>query len=242
MKSKAPLPVDSNAIREEQNSFLLNMTTAGLSKPTIGPFPIRVVEIAKRQKIRPPLNFCEYLHYWASVGRLDSSWAQIATAIQESLGKTARQQIAAGYTPLSKLPKAPIFLCHASEDKALVRHYAAMMYQVGYTTWLDESELIAGQRWEAEIRRAIGLCFAVVVFISGHSHKEGYLQSEIGHALDEAEKHQDKIFLVPAKLEECEPPARLSHLHWVNLFADGGFAGLCGALRMRQAQEAPRPS
>src|SRR5262245_2650067 len=207
-------------------------------EPTIDAFGHRIADIAKGQKIQPPINFCEYLHYGVSRAGLDPAWAKVAAAIQFSLGKTAREQIQARYSALAKFPKSPIFMCHASEDKALVRKHAAMLYHVGYSPWLDERDLVAGQDWDAEIRRSIKQCFAFVVFISPRSHKLGYVQEELGYSLDEADRQPaGRIFLIPAKLEPCLPPDRLSHLHWVDLFADDGFFKLCQALRVKQAQE-----
>jgi hypothetical protein len=72
----------------------------------------------------------------------------------------------------------------------------------------------------------------VLVCLSRSSvDRAGYAQKEIKLALDVAdEQPEGSIFLIPVKLEECPMPDRLSHLHWVNLFAERGYEQLLRAL------------
>ena len=58
-----------------------------------------------------------------------------------------------------------------------------------------------------------------------------YPLSPLYSALDVAdEQPEGTIFLIPAKLEECETPGRLRRWHWVNLFEEGGYERLVAAL------------
>ena len=51
---------------------------------------------------------------------------------------------------------AQIFLCHASEDKAQVREVYRRLRDIeGFEPWLDEEDLLAGQDWDYEIKRAL---------------------------------------------------------------------------------------
>ena len=108
----------------------------------------------------------------------------------------------------------------------------------GFTPWLDEEDILPGQDWESEIRRAVRASHVVVVCLSESSlTKEGYVQKEIRLALDEAErKPPDTIFLIPARLEPCEVPDRLKGWQWVDLFDAHGYQRLVTALRKRKAQ------
>ena len=47
------------------------------------------------------------------------------------------------------------------------------------------------------------------------------------------EKPEGTIFIVPARLEECIVPNRLSDYHWVDLFEGIGYEKLMRALRSR---------
>ena len=41
------------------------------------------------------------------------------------------------------------------------------------------------------------------------------------------------IFIIPARLEDCKVPERLSKWHWVNLYKEGGIEKLVDALNKR---------
>src|SRR5579859_2005691 len=128
-----------------------------------------------------------------------------------------------------------VFLCHSSEDKPAVRQLYHQLKTGNITPWLDEEDLLPGQNWDAEIRKAVRLCDIVIVCLSKNSsNKAGYIQKEIKFALDVAdEQPEGTIFLIPLRLEECKIPDRLKHLHWVNYFEVGGFLKLMQALKLR---------
>jgi hypothetical protein len=124
-----------------------------------------------------------------------------------------------------------VFICHASEDKVAVRTYAVRLREAGFATWLDEEQLLPGQEWDVEIRKAIARSNAVIVFLSTKSQKRGYVQREIVLVLEEAERQPEgTIFVIPAKLEPCEVPNRLSRWQWVDLANPAGFKMLCKSL------------
>lgn len=131
-----------------------------------------------------------------------------------------------------------VFLCHASGDKAPVRELYKRLVKEGVDAWLDEEKLLAGQNWRVEIPRAVRESDVVVVCLSNKSiTKEGYIQKEIKFALDNAdEKPEGTIFLIPARLEDCIVPERLSGWQWVDLFEDNGFIKLLRSLKLRADQ------
>jgi hypothetical protein len=128
-----------------------------------------------------------------------------------------------------------VFLCHASADKLAVRDLYKRLTADGVDAWLDVESLIPGQNWQVEIPKAIRASDVVIVCLSEKSvNKEGYVQKEIKFALDIAdEKPEGTIFVVPARLEGCEVPDRLSMYHWVDLFEENGYEMLMRALRAR---------
>ena len=113
-----------------------------------------------------------------------------------------------------------VFLCHASQDKPAVRKLHRYLKQHGIEPWLDEIDLLPGENWEVEIPRALNASDVILVCLSKNSiNKEGYVQKEISFALDKAlEKPDGTIFIIPAKLEDCEVPNRLNRYQWVGLF------------------------
>lgn len=125
-----------------------------------------------------------------------------------------------------------VFLCHTSEDKENVRELRIRLLQDGFDPWLDEFNLLPGQEWEIEIQHAVREADVVVVCLSTRSiNKKGYVQREIRIALDAAdERPQGSIFIIPARIEECQIPMRLSKWQRVDLFEKNGYERLCLAL------------
>jgi hypothetical protein len=134
-----------------------------------------------------------------------------------------------------------VFLCHSSEDKPQVRELYRRLISDGYDAWLDEENVLPGQDWEFEIRRAVRRANAVVVCLSRTSvSKTGYVQKEIGFALDvAAEQPEGQIFIIPVRLEDCDVPDRLSRWHWVDLFNENGYQLLVRGLRGSSSPSSP---
>jgi len=129
-----------------------------------------------------------------------------------------------------------VFLCHSSGDKPAVRElYRRLEAEKGIQPWLDEEDLLPGQDWEREIRKAVAASDTVIVCISERAaSKAGFLQKEIKYALDQADQQPPgTIFLIPLRLEECEVPERFRPLQWVNYYEDQGYNRLMRALRVR---------
>ncbi len=128
-----------------------------------------------------------------------------------------------------------VFLCHASGDKPPVRDLYKRLTLEGVDAWLDKEKLLPGQDWQVEIPRAVHEADVVVVCLSNKSvTKEGYVQKEIKFALDIAEeKPEGTIFLIPARLEDCPVPGRLSRWQWVDLYDENGFVQLLRSLKLR---------
>ena len=128
-----------------------------------------------------------------------------------------------------------VFLCHASGDKPPVRDLYKRLTVEGVDPWLDKEKLLPGQDWRREIPKAVQEADVVVVCLSNKSiTKEGYVQKEIKFALDIAEeKPEGAIFLIPARLEECPVPERLSRWQWVDLYEENGFVQLLRSLKVR---------
>jgi Mn-dependent DtxR family transcriptional regulator len=135
--------------------------------------------------------------------------------------------------PDGLLHRPRIFLCHAKEDKPRVKELYHQLKEAGYHPWLDEEDLLPGQDWWAEIKKIISNPYnLVVVCLSAQSvTKRGVVQREIKRALDVLDQMPESaIYLIPARLEPCQVPDRLSRLHWVNLFERQGFEKLRQAL------------
>ena len=140
-------------------------------------------------------------------------------------------------------PRLKVFLCHAIEDKTIAREHYVRLKKDGFAPWLDEEDLLPGQDWDFEVRRAVKATDIVIIFLSQNSvTKTGYVQKEIRLAIDVAEERPDgTTFIIPVRLENCDVPDRLRRLHWVDLFTENGYPRLVLALKRREAQLYPPP-
>ncbi len=134
--------------------------------------------------------------------------------------------------------KLKVFLCHSKDDKPKVRELYRRLVADGFDAWLDEEKLMPGQDWDLEIRKAVRESNVVVVCLSKDSvTKAGYVQKEIRFALDVAdEQPEGAVFIIPARLEDCQVPTRLSKWQWVNLFEETGYERLIKTLTEYAAQ------
>ena len=133
----------------------------------------------------------------------------------------------------STTQKTNIFLIHAHSDKETVRKLYQRLIEDGLNAWLDAEQLQPGQDWKNEIRNALLKCDAVIVCLSGRFDKQhGYRHEELKLALEKAKfLPDDEIFIIPVRLEKCDMPESLRHLHRVDLFRAGGYKKLVSALR-----------
>ena len=140
------------------------------------------------------------------------------------------------FDKLSATPKRPlkVFLCHAHSDKDAVKALYTHLANDGVDAWLDKEKLLPGQDWELEIRKAVREADVVVVCLSKQFNQAGFRQKEVRLALDTAmEKPEGEIFIIPARLEECDNLESLRKWHWVDLFEEDGYKMLLRALRRR---------
>jgi hypothetical protein len=133
-------------------------------------------------------------------------------------------------------PKRPlkVFLCHAHSDAAEVRALYTRLKNDGVDAWLDKENIIAGQDWEYEIRKAVRESDIVIVCLSKQFNQKGFRQNEVRIALEEANlQPEGEIFIIPARLEECDYLDSLRRFHGVDLYEERGYDYLMRALRLR---------
>lgn len=135
-----------------------------------------------------------------------------------------------------------VFLCHASVDKPDVGKLYTFLRDQGADPWLDSENLLPGQDWNFEIRKSLDDSDVILICLSKRSvSKEGYVQKELRIALDLAlEMPEGRIFLIPARLEECDLPYSLKPYHWVDLYTPSGMDKLIKSLNLRAKQVGAR--
>ena len=89
-----------------------------------------------------------------------------------------------------------VFLCHASGDKIAVQALYERLSRDKVEPWLDKEDLIAGQDWETEIRKAVRESDAVLVCLSSGFNQAGFRQKEVRFALDVADEQLEGTIFV----------------------------------------------
>jgi hypothetical protein len=132
-----------------------------------------------------------------------------------------------------KRSKHQVFLIHAHSDREAVQKLHHRLARDGINAWLDSAKLQPGQDWQYEIRKAILKSDVVIVCLSrGFDKQKGYRHEELKIALEKANLLPDEdIFIIPARLEECDMPESLRHLHRADLFKTGGYKRLLRTLQ-----------
>jgi hypothetical protein len=136
-----------------------------------------------------------------------------------------------------------VFLCHASADKPAVRWLYHYLVDFEVDAWLDKEKLSPGQDWRVEIPKAIKNSDVIIICLSKDSvNKEGYVQKEIKFALDKAdEMPEGRIFLIPARLDDCNILHSLERIHCVDLFEEGGCVKLLQSIQLHIEQVGAKP-
>jgi predicted transcriptional regulator of viral defense system len=139
---------------------------------------------------------------------------------------------------MSKLNRLKIFLGYAHHDVVPVRKLYKYLCGKGFDVWFDEASLLPGQNWEFEIEKALRQSDIAIISLTTNSiNKEGFIQKEIKFALDKSmDIPEGKIFLIPARLDDCIVPETLARFHWVDLFEENGYESLLKSLVARSDQ------
>jgi tetratricopeptide (TPR) repeat protein len=135
-----------------------------------------------------------------------------------------------------------VFVSYVREDAAAARRLADSLRSFGFSLWLDEESLRAGERWKAEIRRAIvsGLGFIACFSTTSESRDRSYMREELWLAIEELrQRPHNQGWFIPVLLDEASVPdmvispgETLNDLHHVRLHIDyqRGIADLARAL------------
>lgn len=136
---------------------------------------------------------------------------------------------------------ARIFLCHAKEDTTQVREvYQQLKAIEGFEPWLDEEDLLPGQDWDREIRRALHASDFILIVLSRNSvEKRSSVQREMKMALVVLQElPEGTIHTIPVRLDDCDVPEQFQRYQYADLFDPRGFERL---VRSIQAGLAQRP-
>lgn len=125
---------------------------------------------------------------------------------------SARPQSYGGFEPArpdaAAEPRKLVFVSYVDHDLAAVNRLVDDLKAAGYDVWIDRSELLPGQRWQREIRRAIDAAdYFVACFSPRYWKPETYMNEELVHALTRfRQMPPGRMWFIPAMLAECALP------------------------------------
>jgi glycosyltransferase involved in cell wall biosynthesis len=142
----------------------------------------------------------------------------------------------------SKQSQINVFISYAKEDEKIAnRLYKDLKNIKKYNIepWIDTENILPGQKWKTSISKAIkdSSCF-IALFSSNSISKKGYVQKELKLAMDLLDEYPiSEIFLIPIRLNRCEPiDDKLQDIQWVDFFPsyEKGFKKLLKAFEVKK--------
>ena len=110
--------------------------------------------------------------------------------------------------PLHRIPsenQVRIFLSHKSVDKPFVERYYRTLRQLGYSPWLDESDMPAGTNLERGLLQGFEESCAAVFFITENFEDESYLATEVEYAVIQKRAKDKKFAIITLRFPGSAP-------------------------------------
>jgi hypothetical protein len=129
------------------------------------------------------------------------------------------------------------FFSYTRRDSEFVLKLAAALREVGANVWLDQLDIVAGQRWDRAVEAALETCQGIIAVLSPQALASNNVMDEVAYALEE-----EKV-VIPILLRSCTIPMRLRRIHYIDFTADynTGFSQLLRALEIEQVREMTKP-
>lgn len=92
-----------------------------------------------------------------------------------------------------------VFLSYSSGSQPWVRQFTAALSELGVTTWFDAHEIVAGERWQEQIERALRQSRVLIMVLTPDSIQRPWTFFEFGVAW------ADRKRIVPVLADDLEP-------------------------------------
>lgn len=107
-----------------------------------------------------------------------------------------------------------VFLSYARDDSDLALSIWNSLKERDFKLWIDQKDIMKGQRWDVSIETALDESRVFLVIISAQSLRSNYVLDEIAFALDENKT------LIPLLKEEVKLPLRLRRFQYISFLKD----------------------
>ena len=110
---------------------------------------------------------------------------------------------------------APVaFFSYSREDSDFVLRLAGDLKAAGAGVWLDQLDIVPGQRWDRAVEDALTNCPRMIVILSPASVSSTNVMDEVSFALEEQKT------VIPVVYRDCTIPFRLRRVQHVDLRQD----------------------
>jgi hypothetical protein len=110
------------------------------------------------------------------------------------------------------------FISYSRDDKDFVRRLASDLKAAGANVWLDQLDIVPGDRWDRSVEDALTECPGMLLILSPASVKSENVMDEVSRALETNKR------LIPVVYRECQIPFRLSRIQRVDFSDDYDLA------------------
>ena len=130
------------------------------------------------------------------------------------------------------------FFSYSRDDSEFVLKLAKDLRAAGANIWLDQLDIVAGKRWDAEIETALQNSQGQLVILSPSSVESNNVMDEVSFALENGK------VVIPIIYKECQIPFRLKRLQYIDFTGDykTAFDRLLSALNLETPQNVQNTS
>jgi hypothetical protein len=127
---------------------------------------------------------------------------------------------------------AAAFFSYSRDDSSFVVRLARDLKAAGANVWLDQLDIIPGQRWDRAVEDTLKNCPRLIVILSPTSVESTNVMNEVSFALEEQKT------VIPVIYRDCVIPFRLRRLQYVD-FRQVYAHGLEELLKVLSPQQKP---
>jgi hypothetical protein len=106
------------------------------------------------------------------------------------------------------------FFSYGREDSDFALQLAGDLKAAGASVWLDQLDIVPGQRWDRAVEDALANCPRMLVILSPASVNSTNVMDEVSFALEE------KKTVIPVVYRDCTIPFRLRRVQYVDFRHD----------------------
>lgn len=112
-------------------------------------------------------------------------------------------------------PEARLFVCHASEDKAVAKELAAYLSSQGAEVWLDAWEIRVGDSIVSKVNEGLEAASHLGILLSKNSVTKPWVRRELSSALMR-QISNNEVTILPIRLDDSPLPAVLVDIRYAD--------------------------